>query len=351
MKIVPTIVALSFLLLLPVTTKAQHENQAYLPLTSRELSKKFAVTYVGTLGHGRPGYFEDISDKSLPTKLNIGPSGANVDMTNDDILIISGKDKRGRDWSVQPPVSAVDDACRFYEADLDRNGIHDAVLIFPTGGNGLAPTNHILTITFDEQGRPVTFEADGYFQESDGKIFDLVDLDRNGRADLIYMNFSDGYWITNIYEIRNARWRRISGRHGNRSYPLYTRFTIRENHKLTVPKRGRHPVAADFSNASPRLTGTLVSYQWDKVNSWNELSLRVKDKQGNIMISKPETWRASFVVVLDSAEGRKILFFQTEDQSMKPVLDQIIAKRCEVALFGQSSAGELSPEIVWASVK
>lgn len=350
MKIFPTMIALSFLLL-PVTTKAQHENQAYLPLTSRELSKKFAVTYVGTLGHGRPGYFEDISDKPLPPNLNIGPSGAHVDMTNDDVLIISGKDKRGRDWSVQPPVSAVDDACRFYESDLDRNGIPDAVLIFPTGGNGLAPTNHILTITFDEQGRPVTFEADGYFQESGGKIFDLVDLDRNGRADLVYMNYSEGYWITNIYEIRDARWRRIAGRHGNRSYPLYTRFTIRENHKLTVPKRGRHPVAPDFSNDSPRVAGRLVSYQWNEVNSWDEFSLRVKDKRGNIITSKPETWRASFVLLLDSAENRKILFFSAEDQSMKPVLDQIIAKRYEVALFGQSSPVGLSPAILWASVK
>ena len=53
-----------------------------------------------------------------------------------------------------------------------------------------------IAITFDDNARRVTFEADGYFQETDEQIFDLVDLNQNGRAELIYMNFNRGYWIT-----------------------------------------------------------------------------------------------------------------------------------------------------------
>ncbi|HKC85713.1 MAG TPA: hypothetical protein VKG02_07060, partial [Blastocatellia bacterium] len=79
---------------------------------------------------------------------------------------------------------------------MDSNGIRDLVVIYPTGGNGLAPTSHFFSLTFDELGRPVPFKADGYFQESNKGITDLVDLDRDGRAELIYMNFDDGYWIT-----------------------------------------------------------------------------------------------------------------------------------------------------------
>lgn len=347
MKTFTTKIALSVLMLLPITARAQYENQQYLPLTTAEISNKFPVTYIGTLGHNRPGYFEDISDKQLPTNLNIGPSGATVETTSDDSLMIRGKDKLGKDWSVQPATSVLDYACRFYVADLDRNGMRDAMLVFPTGGNGLAPTNHILTISFDEQGRPVTFEADGYFEEANGKIFDLVDLNRNGRAELIYMNFSDGYWITNIYEIRNARWRRIVGRHGNRNYPVYTRFTIRENHKPTVPKPGRHPFARDLSNDSPRVVGTLVSYKLPATYS-DDISLTIKDRHGKVVVSKPMLWYASFALVLDSAAGRKIVSFSAEEQTVKSLLDLIIAKRYEISLFGRGSRDGSSPDILWA---
>jgi len=231
----------------PVSAFAQYESQDYLPLTQAELKKRFPLRYVGTLGRERPGYFDSISDTPVGASLRIGPSGAVITKTNDDNVAITGKDKRQREWRVQLDPSTLFYACRFYEADLDRNGTRDALLLYPTGGNGLAPTSHLLAITFNEIGRPVTFEADGYFQDVSGEIFDLVDLNHNGRAELIYMNFDDGYWITNIYEVKHARWQRIVGRHGNRSYPLYTRFTFNENHKPTVPKRGRHPVAPDLS--------------------------------------------------------------------------------------------------------
>lgn len=251
MRTLTSLSALVFLfLLLPVSTYAQYESQDYLPLTKRELSRRFPITYVGTLGAERPGYFPSVSDKPVPSTINVGPSGAVVTSTGEDNVVITGKDKHQHEWRVQLDPSALYYACRFYEADLDRNGTRDALLVYPTGGNGLAPTSHLLAITFDDAGRPVTFAAEGYFQELDGQIFDVVDLNGNGRAELIYMNYDDGYWITNIYEVRNGRWRRIVGRHGNRRYPLYTRFTFKPNHKPTLPKRGRHPTAPDLSNAA-----------------------------------------------------------------------------------------------------
>jgi hypothetical protein len=255
MRTLSKLSALLLLLLVGIDAHAQHENQGYLPLTKTELSRRFPVSYIGTLGHDRPGYFEDQSDKPLPERVGIGPSGAVITTTEDNDLVITGNDKLKREWTIQLGSAVLSYACRFYEADLDRNGIRDGVLVFPTGGNGLAPTSHLLAITFDQDGRPITFEADGYFQELEDGIFDLVDLNRNGRAELIYMNFNDGYWITSIYEVRSARWRRIVGRHENRTYPLYTRFTFKENHKPTAPKRGRHPFAPDLSNVSPQLTG------------------------------------------------------------------------------------------------
>ena len=339
------IVLLFLVLLLQVRAYPQYENQAYLPLSRAEISKKFPVKYAGTLGNQRPGYFESLEDKPLAGKLAIGPSGATVTTTTEDNFVVAGKDKHNHDWTVQLGLSY---ACRFYEADLDHNEIRDAVIVFPTGGNGLAPTSHLLAITFDRNGRPVTFEADGYFQESGGKIFDLVDLDQDGQAELIYMNFDDGYWITNLYEVTNARWKKKAGRQGRRVYPLYTRFTLRENHKPSVPKSTRHPFAPDLSNTSPRLLGRLISYQWANASQSEDISLRVRERTGKVVSSQPVSWYSSFVVVVDSNEGRKIVSLSANEAAVKSLLDKIVGERYEVALYGQRRFNTSSPEILWA---
>jgi hypothetical protein len=187
----------------------QYENQYYLPLNRSELGNRFPVKYLGTIGDLRPGYFEAAQDAPPPDKVvignlafykdfkapqdtplpdreEVGPSGANVAKSANGALLITGKDRNDSPWSVDLGDFTLNYACRFYSADLDRNGIRDLVLIFPTGGNGLAPTSHFFSLTFDEQGRPVPFEADGYFEESVKGVTDLVDLNRNGRAELIY---------------------------------------------------------------------------------------------------------------------------------------------------------------------
>jgi len=88
--------------------------------------------------------------------------------------------------------------------------------------NGLAPSDHVLVVSFDAAGRPVVFEVEVY-SESDGRgIDDLIDLDRNGRADLTVMNYDDGSWITNIYSAIGGRWRRASRALSNHDFPLYS---------------------------------------------------------------------------------------------------------------------------------
>ena len=65
---------------------------------------------------------------------------------------------------------------------------------------------------------------DGYFETDARGLKDLLDLDGNGQAELLRQSFDDGYWITSLYEARDARWQIIRGRHASREYPLYTRF-------------------------------------------------------------------------------------------------------------------------------
>jgi len=327
----------------------QHENQSYLPLSRSELSNRFPVKYLGTIGDLRPGYFEAMQDNPLPDKVEIGPSGASVAKSAGADLLITGKDRNGSPWSVDLGDFALNYACRFYSADLDRNGIRDLVLIFPTGGNGLAPTSHFFSLTFDEQGRPVPFEADGYFEESVKGVTDLVDLNRNGRAELIYMNFDDGYWVTNLYEVRDARWRRVLGRHGLRSYPLYTRFTYRPNRKVVVPAPGRRPFAPDLSNKEPYFRGHLVSYKWADVNRSEDIELVVKTEEGQKITIKPVSWHASFAVVLDGPQERTIVSISEGQEKIRSVLNEIVANAYQVSLYGDRRGNGLGSEILWVS--
>ena len=161
-----------------------------------------------------------------------------------DQLIFSGHDLSGREWEVRTVGHSFYNA--LYEGDLDRNGVRDLVLAVGTGGNGLAPPTHLILLTFDRAGRPHLLEATGYFDARASDIFDLADLDADGRAELLFMVYDDGYWITNLYRVRDARWSRVEGRFAGLNFPLYTRFTHRPNHRPVRPAPGRHPRAPDL---------------------------------------------------------------------------------------------------------
>jgi len=340
--------AISFLLLFSTVCFAQHESQGYLPLTKNEIGRKFPVRYVGTVVHGDLSNIDPKIEKPLPNTLAIGVGGTTVTKTEDEDLVFKGEDKQQKTWTVQLGFSF---DCRFFEGDLDSNGIRDGLLLCPTGGNGLAPSRHLVALTFDEQGKPVTFEADGYFEETKEGLFDLVDLDRDGRAELIYMNFNDGYWVTNLYEAKDARWQRVAGRFGKRVFPLYTRFTLRDNHIPTMPRRGRNPFFPDLSNATPALRGQLVSYKWANVSQSEDIELKIKDEQGRETSSKPTSWFSSFAVIIDGVEGRKIVLLSADEKEMQSFLTQIVENKYAVELYGRRRRDESSPELLWAKGK
>lgn len=345
-KYYPAISAGLLVLLAGTASAFQDVNRDYLPLSEAETVRRFPVRYAGTATNGRPADFGERAGKPLPEKLDIGPSGAFVRYA-DDGTVISGKDRRGLDWQVFLGRTASAYPCRVYVADLDRNRLRDAVLVCPTGGNGLAPSRHLFTLTFDAEGRPVPFEADGYFDDGPRGVFDLVDLDGDGRAELIYMNYDDGYWITNLYEVSDARWRRIAGRHGRRAYPLYTRFTNRANRRPTTPRRGRSPSAPDLSNSVPKRRGLLLSYKWADLNQSEDLALTVSDGRGGEVRCSPVAWHGSFGFVVDSDRSRTVVTAYGNEARVKSLLDEIAGKEIEVALYGQRVGGKCSPEWAW----
>lgn len=326
---------------------AQYENQNYLPLTEREMKNTFPVKYIGTFGDERPPYFEGMQDSIVPQKINAGVSKISLAHSENE-LIISGKDKRQKDWTVKLEYWERN-SVRFYIADLDKNGIRDLILLIPTGGNGLAPTSHFVSLTFDRMGRPIPFRAEGYFEDRKGKLFDLVDIDKDGRAELLYMNFDDGYWITNFYQVKNAKWQKVKGKLGTRKYPLFTRFTFKENHKPTVPKKSRHPFAADLSNTIPRFKGKLQSYEWADVSQSKDMNLNILTGSGKKLSASPVSWYSSFFIVIDKESGRKIVSLSASEENVKEVLEEIVQNnKYSVEVYGRRNQEKHSPELLWA---
>jgi hypothetical protein len=322
------------------------QNQDYLPLTQAETSQRFPVKLLGKTGGGDgPGYFARGSDAAASAKMSAGPSGSTFEMDEEGRAVVEGKDKGGAAWRVRlGNLSGY--GSQLYTADLDRDEVQDLVIVSPTGGNGLAPSSHFIALTFDEKGRPVLFEADGYFQEDARGVFDLLDIDRDGRAELLYMNFDDGYWITTLYEAEGGRWRRLEGAHGRRTYPLYTRFTNRPNHRPTAPSPGRKPFTPDLSNAAPALRGTLASYEWADVSQSEDIKLFVS-AGGSQVTCSPVAWFGSFGVVSDSERGREVVTVYGNEEAAQELLKAAVQAKAEVTLYGRRSAEGCKPEWVW----
>jgi hypothetical protein len=322
------------------------QNDAYLPLTKAETDRRFPVKLLGETGGGRPGYFgAGGGGAAAPAGLSVGPSGASFEMDEEGGAVIGGKDRGGSAWRVRLGRHS-GYGSRLYTADLDRDGVGDLVIVSPTGGNGLAPSSHLFALTFDEKGRPVPFEAEGYFQQDARGVFDLLDIDRDGRAELLYMKFDEGYWVTSLYEAEGGRWRRVEGAHGRRTYPLYTRFTRRPNRRPSVLRGGRRPFTPDLSNAAPAARGTLASYEWADVSRSENIKLLV-DTDGGRVACSPAAWFGSFGVVADSAEGREVVTVYGNEEAAKALLEAAVKARTAVTLYGRRSAGGCSPEWVW----
>ena len=316
---------------------ARAQSQSYLPLIGAELGRPFALKHLGRI------------NPASERRINVGVSTATLKYTEEGELRLEGKDRAGDSWSVSVTGAS---AAQAYEGDLDGNDLRDLVLVAPTGGNGLAPSSHIVAVTFESDGRPARFEAEGYFDADAKGVFDLRDLDGDGRAELIYMNFDDGYWITHIYTARDARWRRIRGRFGARSYPLYTRFTDRPNRRATAPRPGRSPFAPDLSNDTANATrARLRSYRWANVSQSEDVELTFETGAGKQLVCRPVSWYASFTVVLDRTHGRRIFSLAGAEEDFKAALDELIASRAEVALYGARAATGCSPETLWAKMK
>ncbi|MCX6626495.1 MAG: hypothetical protein NTW28_02525 [Candidatus Solibacter sp.] len=147
-------------LLLPTTGTAY--MRGYLPLTQSEISKRFPVRVLRAIFTPWEGGAARVGTTTVRF------------VESDNLIQFSGIDRAQKTWTVS--ASAMMGGA-LYSADLDKNGTIDLIYAAHTGGNGLAPPMHVLSLMFDETGRPVPCEMDGYFEIDGRGLLDMIDLD------------------------------------------------------------------------------------------------------------------------------------------------------------------------------
>jgi hypothetical protein len=305
----------------------------YFPLSKPALRAPFGLQPLGQI-------FPD----SAPRSIAAG-AGQVLFTQHPDSLHLSGKDRFGLPYSVQLESRPY---YTLFRADLDHNGQVDLILSHETYGNGLAPTHHLISLLFEADGRPMPFSAEGYFEIKAQGIPDLIDLDRDGRAELIFMSYEQGYWITQLYKAQNARWQKVTGLFAQQRFPLYTRFSERPNRQAVQPPGKLQFGVPQLSNNHPTFVGQLTSYQWANVDQSEDILLNLKAENGKSQSCRPLSWYSTFTVMLDHESGRQIAVL-SQQTAMQSLLDEAIKHKYAVKLFGERDSKVCRPELLWAS--
>ncbi|QRY81480.1 hypothetical protein JVX91_10400 [Pseudomonas sp. PDNC002] len=324
------------LLLLFSSLLVHAAERSYLPLTDQEMSRRFPMREVARIGLAD----EDADSPAPPLRhFTAGVGGVSMERIADGWLL-QGKDKAGKPWRVFTGfMSNAGGDGEIYQADLDRNGIDDLVFWLPNTGAGMAPTAGLGILTFDASGQPVYLTVWGYSGPGRNGVEDLLDLKGDGHAQLLTMDFSDGYWTTSLYRLKDARWQRVVGQFGRLRYPAMTRFTYSGSRKVvTRIKPGRHPLSADLSNDRPL----------------NQQRYRLADDSAKAYIGSAGELQLVSVpdlVIDDRPEGRTI-YAGSADERLRAIFQEALGSERSVVLYGkddsfQGNYGLAAPHTVW----
>ncbi len=147
---------------------------------------------------------------------------------------LNGVGKSGKRWEAH--MCCLDEV---YRADLDGNGTEDYIF-FGSGPylNGrMTPLFSLTILLMDSDGLPVPFFTVVYKGEHGGGIKHLVDLDHDGRAELLISTydekvsdprvgpFESGHWTTQLYRFRNFGAEEFRGTAGGLRFPLVHAWT------------------------------------------------------------------------------------------------------------------------------
>ena len=257
--------------------------------------------------------------------------------------------KSGKAWEVH--MCCLDEVWR---ADLDGNGTPDYIFFSngPYFNGRTTPLFSMSILLMDSQGLPVPFFTVVYQGENGGGTNGLVDLDHDGRAELLISTydeavsdphagvFSSGHWVTQLYRFRNLRVEEFRGTMGGLTFPFVHAWTYRgrEGAATGNPLPVQSPVLYEHGTGTDGEVSTFIRSKKDARLDINPVS--------GCRTIEPRT------VVYDRNRVREIAFVNLWSSASDDLLEAIRRDSTPIRLSGLDKwmhNGDCSPNLIWAT--
>lgn len=269
-------------------------------------------------------------------------------------ILVQGWDRPGGAWRVQANYPG-DGGCRFVAYDVDRNGYADLIFLTANGGSGPAGVT-MTVVAFDRLRRPVPWQATGPFAVEGSRILNLVDLDGDGKTELLFpfvaeygLRGEEGVHIS-LYTISDGYFRRVAGRFAGREFPIERPAGVRFVGEPDLTNAVETTVATDrIATATPGQARACwlegISIADGGILLAPDLAA-MRECEGYLQLERRGKIASPSILVADlPKEGRVVdILHSSGDQ----LLRQVISLKMPVAFAGRSCETGCRPLIMWA---
>jgi hypothetical protein len=258
--------------------------------------------------------------------------------------VVRGRGKSGKAWEVHLCRGC---AAEIWKGDLDGNGIPDYVL--SGGGPYLqgrnTPLYSLNILLMDAQKLPVPFFTTVYLGEKGNAVKHLVDLDGDGRAELLISTYAeiregcDGgsstdHWTTQVYRFRDLYAEEFRGTMGGIRFPFVQDWADGKK-----PCKTNLPPALEERGTSMKDERTIRRH-----TSPDETGTLAVDAGGGCTRIHPEA------VVYDRPRLRQIAFPNEQTKVVSEIMESIRAASLPVKLRGVQGSDLCFVNLLWAEL-
>jgi hypothetical protein len=248
------------------------------------------------------------------------------------------------------------EGCLVWKADLDKNGKQDLIIASWSSVNG--PGVEVTLIVFDEDNRPVPWHSPtAYFDYDKHGLKNLVDLDQNGRAELLALQHetADGslvrpgepaIQVISPYSITTSGLSRKMGSLGGRAFPIFSPAgkqvsvedwsTVLGLDSVTRTIKGLYPRGLNCRGAAPAKGIAIDITRLGTVRGCDYTIVLFDDT----VLGRPYT------MVID-IPGQRRMEWQSEKE-IDQMLAEALAKKYAISFACKERSPVCQPMMIWA---
>ena len=263
---------------------------------------------------------------------------------------LRGVGKAGKRWEAH--LSGLDEVWR---ADLDGTGTQDYVLFAagPYFNGRTTPLFSLSILLMDREGMPVPFFTDVYRGENGDGIRHLVDLKRDGHAELLISTYDEassdpdvepscsGHWVNQLYRFSDSGVEEIRGTIGGIAFPLIHNWSYRGTQcpQTEAPFPVRPATLYEHGTSTQDEVSTTIR------GKGNVTELLTIEQVAGCRAIRPD------VIVYDRPQGREIAFPSQFSSYSADLADRIRRNKAHIKLRGIDrwmGHGDCSVNLLWA---